>query len=81
MDYLEVRKFNKVKVVKVGDVSNVCLAWEGVNEIRGDKSFCQYLRVLVIATRHIIPFDQLVCPPSGAEMLSYGQELGSQRPG
>jgi hypothetical protein len=60
LDYSEVMgKLNKIKVAKVGEVSNVCLAWEGVNEVDGDKSFCQYLRVLVIATRHILPFDQL----------------------
>jgi hypothetical protein len=41
-----------------------------VNEVKGDKSFCQYLRVLVIATRHIYPFDQLVRPSSGAGILS-----------
>jgi hypothetical protein len=42
----------------------------GVNEKKGDKSFCQYLRVLVIATRHILPFDQLVRPSSGKAVLS-----------
>jgi hypothetical protein len=63
-------KLNKIKVAKVGEVSNVCLAWEGVNEVEEDKSFCQYLRILVIATRHIMPFDQLIRPPSGPGMLS-----------
>jgi hypothetical protein len=58
-------KLNKMKVAKAGEMTNVCLAWEGVNELKGDKSFCQYLRVLVIATRHIMPFDQLIRPPSG----------------
>jgi hypothetical protein len=38
-------KLNKIKVTKFGEVSNVCLAWEGVNEAEDDKSFCQYLRV------------------------------------
>jgi hypothetical protein len=33
-------KFNKIKVAKVEDVSNVCLAWEGVNEVKGERSFC-----------------------------------------
>jgi hypothetical protein len=71
LDYLEVMgKLNKIKVAKDGKVSNVCLAWEGVNEAKGEKSFCQYLRVLVIATRHIMPFDQLICPSSGAGMVS-----------
>jgi len=61
---------NKIKVAKVGDVSNVCLAWEGVNEVKGDTSYCQYLRVLVIATRHIMPFDQLIRLGSGVGVLS-----------
>jgi hypothetical protein len=66
LDYSEVMgKLNKIKVAKAGEMTNVCLAWEGVNEV-GDKSFCQYLRVLVIATRHILPFDQLIRPSSGA---------------
>ena len=63
-------KLNKIKVAKAGEMTNVCLAWEGVNEVKGDKSFCQYLRVLVIATRHILPFDQLVRPSSGTAVLS-----------
>ena len=63
LDYSEVMgKLNKIKVAKDGEVSNVCLAWEGVNEEKGEMSFCQYLRVLVIATRHIMPFDQLIRP-------------------
>jgi hypothetical protein len=37
-------KLNKIKVAKTGEPTNMCLAWEGVNEVEGDKSFCQYLR-------------------------------------
>jgi hypothetical protein len=55
-------KLNKIRVAKVGELTNVCLAWEGVNEEKGEQSFCRYLRILVIATRHIMPFDQLVRP-------------------
>jgi hypothetical protein len=55
-------KLGKMAVAKADEMSNVCLAWEGVNEVEGEKSFCQYLRILVIATRHIMPFDQLVRP-------------------
>ena len=33
-------KLNQIKVAKDDEVSNVCLAWEGVNEMKGDKSFC-----------------------------------------
>jgi hypothetical protein len=69
LDYSEVMgKLNKIKVAKAGEMTNVCLAWEGVNEAKEDKSFCQYLRVLVIATRHIMPFDQLVRPSSRAAL-------------
>jgi hypothetical protein len=56
-------KMGKMGVAKTDGMSNVCLAWEGVNEAeREEESFCQYLRVLVIATRYIMPFDQLVRP-------------------
>ena len=35
LDYSEVMgKLNKIKVAKGGEIANVCLAWEGVNEIR-----------------------------------------------
>jgi hypothetical protein len=55
-------KLGKMRVAKANEMTNVCLAWEGVNEVEGEDSFCQYLRILVIATRHIMPFDQLVRP-------------------
>lgn len=55
-------KFVKTRVAKPGEMTNVRLEWEGVNEVKGEESFCQYFRVLVIATRHIMPFDQLVRP-------------------
>jgi hypothetical protein len=41
LDYSEVMlKLNKIKVAKAGEMTNVCLMWEGVNEVKGDKSFC-----------------------------------------
>jgi hypothetical protein len=49
-------------VAKADEMANVCLTWEGVNEMKGEKSFYQYLRILVIATRHIMPYDQLIRP-------------------
>jgi hypothetical protein len=55
-------KLNQIMVAKTGEKTNVCLAWEGVNEVKGEKSFRQYWRVLVIATRAIMPFDQLIRP-------------------
>jgi hypothetical protein len=63
LDYSEIpSKLNQMRVAKPGESTNVCLAWEGVNEEQGEKSFCQYWRVLVIATRYIMPFDQLIRP-------------------
>jgi hypothetical protein len=71
LDYSEViRKLSKIKVIKTGQMTNVCLTWEGVNEKKRDRSFCQYLRVLVIATRHILLFDQLIRLSSGTAVLS-----------
>lgn len=64
LDYLEIpRKLNQMRVAKPGEKTNVRLAWEGVNEVKGEKSFCQYWRVLVMATREIMPLDQLLRPP------------------
>lgn len=63
LDYSEIpSKFNWMKVAEPGEKTNVCLAWEGVNEAEGKKSYCQYWRVLIIATRDIMPFDQLIRP-------------------
>jgi hypothetical protein len=64
LDHSEIPgKLNQMRVAKPGEKTNVCLAWEGVNEVKGEKSFCQYWRVLVVATRDIMPFDQLIRPP------------------
>ena len=51
-----------MKVAKSGEQTNVCLVWEGVNEVKGEKSFCHYWRILAVATRHIMPLDRLVRP-------------------
>jgi hypothetical protein len=62
LDHSEISgKLNQMRA-KPSEKTNVCLAWEGVNEVKGEKSFCQYWRVLVIATRDIMPFDQLIRP-------------------
>jgi hypothetical protein len=58
-------KLNQMRVAKPGEKTNVCLAWEGVNEVKGEET-CQYWRVLVIATRDIMPFDQLIRPHRSA---------------
>jgi hypothetical protein len=64
LDHSEILgKLNQMRVVMLGEKTNVCLAWEGVNEVKGEKSFCQYWRLLAIATRDIMPFDQLIRPP------------------
>jgi hypothetical protein len=41
LDYLEIPgKLNQIRVVKPDEKANVGLAWEGVNEVKGEKSFC-----------------------------------------
>jgi hypothetical protein len=63
LDRSEVKgKLHWMKVAKAGEHTNVSLVWEGVNEVKGEKTFCQYWRILVMATRHIRPFDQLTRP-------------------
>jgi hypothetical protein len=63
LDRSEVKgKLHWIKAAKSGEQTNVCLMWEGVNEVKGEKSFCQYWRILVLATRDIMPFDQLIRP-------------------
>jgi hypothetical protein len=58
LDYsVVIGKLGKIRVAKADEMSNVCLAWEGVNKVKGEESFCQYLRILVIATQHIMPFN------------------------
>jgi hypothetical protein len=52
-----------MRVTKPGEKMNVCLAWEWVNEVKGEKYFCQYWRVLVMVTKEIRPIDQLIRPP------------------
>ena len=64
LDYsIVMGKLGRMGLAKADEMANVCLAWEGVNEVKGETSFCQYLRILVIARRHIMPFDQLIRPP------------------
>jgi len=46
LDWLEVKgKLHWMKAAKAGEQTNVCLVWEGVNEVKGEKSFCQYWRI------------------------------------
>jgi hypothetical protein len=54
-------KLNQMRVAEAGDETNVCLAWEGVNEMEGQR-FCEYFRILAFETRDIMPFEQLVHP-------------------
>jgi hypothetical protein len=35
-------KPGKIGVAKAGEMTNVCLAWEAVNEVKGETAFCQY---------------------------------------
>lgn len=42
LDRSEVKgKLHWLKVAKAGERSNICLVWEGVNEVKDDKTFCQ----------------------------------------
>jgi hypothetical protein len=54
-------KRSYVKVAEAGEKTNVCLVWEGVNEAEAG-TLCESFRVLVVATRHIMPFEQLIRP-------------------
>ena len=54
-------KLRHMKVAEMGEKTNVCLIWEGVNEAK-EGMFCKYFQVLVMATRHILPFEQLIRP-------------------
>lgn len=41
LDYSETPgKLSQMRVARSGEMTNVCLAWEGANEIKGEKSFC-----------------------------------------
>ena len=81
LEYSEVMgKLTRIKGAKDDEVANVCLAWEGVNVVKGDKSFRQYLRVLGIATRLIMPSDQLIRPPSTAAVLKAGGRISYDEP-
>ena len=55
-------KLHWIRGAKTGERTNVCLVWEGVNEDESEKTFCQFWRILVVATRHIMPLDQLLRP-------------------
>ncbi|CZR57726.1 uncharacterized protein PAC_07615 [Phialocephala subalpina] len=54
-------KLSYVKVAEAGEKTNVSLVWEGVNEAE-EGTLCESFRVLVVATRHIMPFEQLIRP-------------------
>ena len=41
IDRSEVKgKLHWMKAANIGEQTNVCLVWEGVNEVEGEKSFC-----------------------------------------
>lgn len=54
-------KLSRMKIAAVGEKTNVCLVWEEVNEAE-EGTFCESFRVLVVATRHIMAFEQLIRP-------------------
>ena len=54
-------KLSHMKIAEVGEKTNVCLVWEGVNKVE-EGTFCESFRVLVVASRYIMPFEQLIRP-------------------
>lgn len=69
LDHSEITgKLNQIRVAKSGEKTNVCLAQEWVNEAKEGKCSL-YQRVLVIATREIMLFGQLIRPPQDADVL------------
>jgi hypothetical protein len=60
LDYSEfTRKLNQMRIAQTSDETNVGLAWETVT-LAGQEDMCDTWRVIVIATRPIPPFKQLV---------------------
>jgi hypothetical protein len=68
LDYLQVTgTLNQMWVARQGsEQANVHLAWEGVNE-NVESGPCESWRVLVLATRKIMPFEPLIRAASSEE--------------
>ncbi len=60
LDYSQVTgTLNQMRVVQPGGEANVRLAWEGINE-NVENGPCEHWRVLVVATRYMMPFEPLI---------------------
>jgi hypothetical protein len=69
LDYSQVTgTLNQIRVARPGGEANVCLAWE-------------HWRVLVVATRKIIPFEPLIRAASSEEQFALHQSLDYARRG
>jgi hypothetical protein len=75
LDYSQVTgTLNQMQVARPGCEANVHLAWEGVNE-NVESGPCESWRVLVLATREIMPFEPLIRAAASDEQLALHQSL------
>ncbi|KAH6700678.1 hypothetical protein BKA61DRAFT_620970 [Leptodontidium sp. MPI-SDFR-AT-0119] len=76
LDYSQVTgTFNQMQVSKPGGDANVHLRWEAVNE-QDETGPCESWRVLVIASKAIMPFEPLVRAAPRNEQYLLHQRLG-----
>jgi hypothetical protein len=81
LDYSQVTgTLNQMRVAWPGRKTNVCLAWEGVNE-DVENGPCEHWRVLIVAIREIIPFEPLIRAASSEEQFALHQSLDYARRG
>jgi hypothetical protein len=67
LDYSQVTgTLNQMQATRSGGETNVCLAWEGVNE-DVESGPCEHWRVLIVAIRKIMPFEPLIHVTSSEE--------------
>jgi hypothetical protein len=81
LDYSQVTgTFNQMQVSKPDDDANVHLRWEAVNE-QDETGPCESWRVLVIASKAIMPFEPLVRAAPRDEQYLLHQALGFAKRG
>jgi hypothetical protein len=81
LDYSQVTgTLNQMQVTPLGGEANVHLAWEGVNE-NVESGPCESWRVLVLASRKIVPFEPLIRAASSEEQFGLHQSSDCARRG
>jgi hypothetical protein len=81
LDYSQVTgTLNQMQVAPPGGEANVHLAWEGVNE-NVESGPCESWRVLVLASRKIVPFEPLIRAASSEEQFGLHQSSDCARRG